>query len=129
MEHHCHNNKASPFKVDRKLKLASSVFLLLVILSFLPMFAALNQAIISYLSIIWWAVILGFFIGGVIDHFVPSNFIYRFLGQRNSGSILYAVLAGFLLSACSHGILAIAIQVYKKGASIPAVVAFLYQSA
>jgi uncharacterized membrane protein YraQ (UPF0718 family) len=38
------------------------------------------------------------------------------------------VLAGFLMSACSHGILALAIQLYKKGASTPAVVSFLLAS-
>jgi len=42
--------------------------------------------------------------------------------------LIYAVLAGFLMSACSHGILAIAIQLYKKGASVPAVITFLLAS-
>jgi len=32
------------------------------------------------------------------------------------------------MSACSHGILAIAIQLYKKGASVPAVITFLLAS-
>ena len=32
------------------------------------------------------------------------------------------------MSACSHGILAIAMQLYKKGASIPAVITFLLSS-
>jgi hypothetical protein len=37
-------------------------------------------------------------------------------------------MAGFLMSACSHGILALSIQIYKKGASVPAVIAFLLAS-
>ena len=50
------------------------------------------------------------------------------MGQKKKSSLFYAVIGGFLLSACSHGILAIAIQLYKKGAGIPAVITFLLAS-
>lgn len=71
---------------------------------------------------------MGLLIGGLIDYFVPEEFIFKYLGQRKKRSLLYALLAGFLMSACSHGILAISIQLYKKGASIPAVITFLLAS-
>jgi uncharacterized membrane protein YraQ (UPF0718 family) len=38
------------------------------------------------------------------------------------------VILGFLMSACSHGILAISMQLHKKGASNPAIVSFLLAS-
>ena len=58
----------------------------------------------------------------------PDGFVIRFLGQRRKLTLVYAVFTGFLMSACSHGILAIAIQLYKKGASVPAVITFLLAS-
>ena len=71
---------------------------------------------------------LGLVLGGLIDYFVPNDFIVRFLGAGKRFSLLYAVLAGFVMSACSHGILAIAMQLYKKGAGVPAVITFLLAS-
>lgn len=71
---------------------------------------------------------MGLFLGGLVDYLVPEEFIFKYLGKRKKRSLFFAVFAGFLLSACSHGILAIAIQLYKKGASIPAVITFLLAS-
>ena len=95
---------------------------------FVPAMAPWLDAFIEYTSLIWWAVLLGLLLGGVIDHFVPSAYISKFLSKPTKLSIVYAVVLGFFMSACSHGILAIAIQLYKKGASAPAVVAFLLAS-
>ena len=61
----------------------------------------------------------------MIDYFVPREYIEKYLGRHEKKSIFYAVLFGFLMSACSHGILAISMQLYKKGAGIPAVITFL----
>lgn len=127
-EHHCHAHAASPYKPNNKLLITLAVFGVIFGLSYLPILNELNEGFISYLSLIWWAVLLGLFIGGLIDYFVPKAFIYKYLGKKGFISIIYSVLAGFMLSACSHGILAIAIQLYKKGASIPAVVTFLLAS-
>lgn len=82
----------------------------------------------DYLALIWWAVLLGFMVGGFIDHFIPRRYIRKYLSLHRKRSILYAVLFGFLASACSHGILAIAIELYRKGASTPSVIAFLLAS-
>jgi uncharacterized membrane protein YraQ (UPF0718 family) len=49
----------------------------------------------------------------LIDDLVPDGFIVRVLGKRSKMTLINAVVAGFLMSACSHGILAIAIQRYK----------------
>ncbi len=89
---------------------------------------AFSSALVEYVALIWWAVLLGLFIGGVIDYMVPDEYVLRWLGGSNKRTIFSAVIVGFLMSACSHGILAIAIELYKKGASIPAVVAFLLAS-
>jgi hypothetical protein len=82
----------------------------------------------EYFFLIWWAIILGFFIGGIIDYFIPRTYIQKYLSRHQKRTIIYSILFGFLMSACSHGILAIAIELYKKGASTSSVIAFLLAS-
>ncbi len=115
-------------RIGTKLKITFIAFMIVFLVSFIPMLAPLNEAIITYVKLIWWAILLGLLIGGLIDYFVPEDFIFKYLGQKKKSTLFFAVLAGFLLSACSHGILAISIQLYKKGASIPAVMTFLLAS-
>jgi uncharacterized membrane protein YraQ (UPF0718 family) len=86
------------------------------------------NAFYDYLSLIWWAILLGLFLGGFIDKFVPREYISKYLSTHKKRTIFNAVGLGFLMSACSHEILALAIELHKKGASTPAVVAFLLAS-
>jgi len=81
-----------------------------------------------YFRTIWWAVLLGLILGGFIDHFIPREYISHILAKPRKRTIFYSVLLGFLMSACSHGILALSIELHKKGASNPAVIAFLLAS-
>ncbi len=125
--HHADGAGAIPGP-GRKLTITALVFAAVLLASFFEPLAALNESLLSYLGIVWWAVLLGLLLGGVIDYFVPDGIIVKFLGGGQKRSLIYAVLAGFLMSACSHGILALAIQLYKKGAGVPAVVTFLLAS-
>lgn len=77
---------------------------------------------------IFWPILIGFFVGGLIDHYVPKEYISRHLAVPQKRTIFYSVGLGFLMSACSHGILAISMEIHKKGASGPAVVSFLLAS-
>tara|TARA_B100000315_G_scaffold247432_1_gene276110 strand:- start:509 stop:1642 length:1134 start_codon:yes stop_codon:yes gene_type:complete len=88
----------------------------------------LFDAFVDYFKLIWWAILLGLFIGGIIDFLVPNAYISKYLSKHKKRTIFYSVLFGFLMSTCSHGILAIAMELYKKGASIPSVIAFLLAS-
>ena len=128
--HCCHSSKPTNEipPINRRLAIMGSIFFAVFALSFLPALAPLNESMLAYLGIIWWAVLIGLFLGGIIDYFVPDGFIVRVLGKRSKITLINAVIAGFLMSACSHGILAIAIQLYKKGASVPAVITFLLAS-
>jgi uncharacterized membrane protein YraQ (UPF0718 family) len=130
MSHCCHSapKKDEIPPVNRRLLFVGAIFFGVLLLSFLPLFAPLNDSLLQYLGIVWWAVLLGLVLGGVIDYFVPDGFVVRLLGGRSRLTLINAVLAGFLMSACSHGILAIAIQLYKKGAGVPAVITFLLAS-
>jgi uncharacterized membrane protein YraQ (UPF0718 family) len=85
-------------------------------------------AFYDYLLLIWWAIILGFVMGGIIDYLVPNEYISKFLSRPEKKTIGWSVILGFLMSACSHGILAISMEFYKKGASVAAVITFLMAS-
>jgi uncharacterized membrane protein YraQ (UPF0718 family) len=102
-----------------------SLFLVSYFVSFLKPFF---YAFLDYLILIWWAIIIGFLIGGIIDYFIPREYIQKYLSRHRKRTILYSIIFGFLMSACSHGILAIAIELYKKGASTSSVIAFLLAS-
>lgn len=104
------------------------VFLSVVVSYFIPFLHPYYTGFIDYLKLIWWAVLIGFFIGGIIDYFIPREYIQKYLSRHQKRTILYSVVFGFLMSACSHGILAIAIELYRKGASTSSVVAFLLAS-
>ncbi|MEE9323585.1 MAG: permease, partial [Candidatus Aenigmarchaeota archaeon] len=104
------------------------VLVILVISYFVKPLNPLAFAFLDYLGLIWWAILLGFLLGGVIDYFIPNQYIRRYLTLHKKRSVLYSVVLGFLMSACSHGILAIAIELYKKGASTSSVIAFLLAS-
>lgn len=130
---HCHiedtGSEVRPIQLGRKLAITLVVFVALFALSaFLPVLAAFHHSLLAYLGVVWWAVLLGLLLGGVIDYFVPGGFIAAILGPGRRFALVNAVLAGFAMSACSHGILAISMQLYKKGAGVPAVVTFLLAS-
>ncbi len=117
-----------PFFQD-KLFIVSILPALLVLLSFfIPLLVPFRQAFLMYLKLIWWAVALGLFLGGLIDYYIPQEYISKILAHKRPGTIFNAVFLGFLMSACSHGILALSIQLHKTGASNPAVVSFLLAS-
>lgn len=86
--------------------------------------APLFDKFFGYLRLTWWAILLGLLIGSLIDILVPEELMANLLA-RGKKSILIAVGLGFVASACSHGILAIAISLYKKGASTASTLAFL----
>ena len=123
----CHQSKKGLLK--NKLFLVFVFTLGLALLSYVfPQLKAFREVLVHYLKAIWWAVALGLFLGGVIDYYVPREYISKVLARKSPLTIVNAVFLGFLMSACSHGILALSIQLHKKGASNPAVVSFLLAS-
>ena len=68
--HCCHASKPKDEipPINRRLAIMGGVFLAVFLISFLPPFAALNESLLSYLGIVWWAVLLG-----LVARAVPSS--------------------------------------------------------
>jgi len=124
----CHSHlKAKWYK--NKTIITASVLSVLYILSYaFPILVPFRRSLSMYLGRIWWAIALGLALGGIIDHFIPREYVSHILSRPKKRTIFYSVILGFFMSACSHGILALSIELHKKGASNPAVVAFLLAS-
>lgn len=124
----CHPSSVSQWYRNKTL-LIIVILAVPVLLSYVvPVLVPLRQALLGYFKTIWWAVALGLAISGIVDYYVPRQLISHVLAKPKKRTIFYAVGLGFFASVCSHGILAISIELHKKGASTPAVVAFLLAS-
>lgn len=110
---------------SRTVSIVLGCSLLWVIARFVSPLVPFAHSMEVYFSKIWWTVGLGLCIGGVIDQVVPKNIISYYLAGKRKRIVLHAVGFGMLMSVCSHGVLAIAVEIYKKGASTAAVIAFL----
>jgi len=124
----CYPAAKKPFFQNKLFIIVSLCFLCILASFFLPLLVPFRRAFFLYLRAIWWAVALGLCLGGIIDYYIPREYISKILSRNKPRTIFNAVALGFLMSACSHGILALSIQLHKKGASNPAVVAFLLAS-
>ncbi len=89
---------------------------------------AFRESFDSYLKIIAIPMLIGLLLGGVIDYYIPQEYVSKYLARTTKRTVFYATGLGFLMSACSHGILALSMELHKKGASGPAVVSFLLAS-
>ena len=94
----------------------------------IPFLQPFSNAFGSYVKMIALPVGLGLVGGGLIDRFVPKEYISKLLARTQKRTVFYATGLGLLASACSHGILALSMELHKKGASGPAVISFLLAS-
>lgn len=124
----CHNHTPKPWYKERLYIIIIITTILLIISYIIPQGKPFFEAFLDYLRLIWWAILIGFLIGGIIDYLVPREYIEKYLSRHRKRTIIYSIIFGFLMSACSHGILAIAIALYKKGANTSSVIAFLLAS-
>lgn len=108
--------------------LVGAAFLLGTVSLFIPILERFAHAFWEYARVIGWAIVLGLILGGVIDYYVPKEYISKLLATPKKRTVFYATGLGLLASACSHGILALSMELHKKGASGPAVISFLLAS-
>jgi uncharacterized membrane protein YraQ (UPF0718 family)/YHS domain-containing protein len=77
---------------------------------------------------VWWALVLGFAISGVVQAWVPRERIERALGGGGLRPVAMAAGLGAASSSCSYAAIAIAKSLFQKGASAASALAFQFAS-
>src|SRR2546423_7708133 len=77
---------------------------------------------------VWWALVLGFLLSGIVQAWAPRQGMERALGGRGLRSAALATGFGAASSSCSYAAVAIAKSTFQKGASLPAAMAFQFAS-
>jgi uncharacterized membrane protein YraQ (UPF0718 family)/YHS domain-containing protein len=77
---------------------------------------------------VWWALILGFALSGIVQAWVTRGQMERVMGGRSLGPTLRATGLGAASSSCSYAAIAIAKSAFQKGAGLPAAIAFMFAS-
>jgi uncharacterized protein len=77
---------------------------------------------------VWWALVLGFALSGIVQAWVTRGQMERLLGGRHLGATLRATGLGAASSSCSYAAIAIAKSAFQKGAGLPAAIAFMFAS-
>ncbi len=94
--HCCHStapcDQIPPIK--RRLAIMGSIFLGVFAVSFLAPFEALNDSMLSYLGIVWWAVLIG--------AYVPAHWFMQYLGPDFAGMLVTLLFATVLEVCLAH---------------------------
>jgi uncharacterized protein len=77
---------------------------------------------------VWWALVLGFAISGVVQAWVPRERIQQALGGPGVRPLALATGFGAASSSCSYAAIAIARSLFAKGASAASALAFQFAS-
>src|SRR5580700_1736036 len=77
---------------------------------------------------VWWALVLGFAISGVVQAWVPRQRIQDALGGSGLRPVAIATGLGAASSSCSYAAIAIARSLFAKGASAASALAFQFAS-
>jgi len=77
---------------------------------------------------VWWALVLGFLLSGIVQAWVPRVRMERALGGRGLRSLALSTGLGAASSSCSYAAVAIAKSAFQKGASLAAAMAFQFAS-
>jgi hypothetical protein len=77
---------------------------------------------------VWWALVLGFALSGLVQAWVPRGRIERALGGAGGRQITLAAGLGAASSSCSYAAIAIAKSLFTKGASFAVAMVFQFAS-
>ena len=93
--------------------------------------ASIGQALLlaaGMLWLVWWSLILGFVLSGLVQAVVPKESMQRALGRNGAREITLATLYGAASSSCSYAAAAMSKTLFKKGAGLIPSLAFLFSS-
>src|SRR2546425_2536160 len=77
---------------------------------------------------VWWALVLGFAISGIVQAWVPRARIESALSGSGPRPVALATGLGAASSSCSYAAIAIAKSLFQKGASAATALAFQFAS-
>jgi hypothetical protein len=77
---------------------------------------------------VWWALVLGFALSGIVQAWVPRDRLQSALGGRGPREAALATGLGAASSSCSYAAIAIAKSLFEKGASLGSAMAFQFAS-
>src|SRR5215212_435958 len=77
---------------------------------------------------VWWALVLGFALSGIVQAWVPRQKLQRTLGGSGAREIALATGFGAASSSCSYAAIAIAKSLFQKGASFASAMVFQFAS-
>src|SRR6266581_688336 len=77
---------------------------------------------------VWWALVLGFLLSGVVQAWIPRSRLERALGGRGVRELALATGLGAASSSCSYAAVAIAKSLFQKGASFTSAMVFQFAS-
>src|SRR2546427_5233318 len=77
---------------------------------------------------VWWALVFGFAISGVVQAWVPRERIETALSGSGARPVTLATGLGATSSSCSYAAIAIAKSLFEKGASAATTLAFQFAS-
>jgi uncharacterized membrane protein YraQ (UPF0718 family)/YHS domain-containing protein len=77
---------------------------------------------------VWWALVLGFLLSGIVQAWVPRSRMEKALGGSGLRSIALSTGLGAASSSCSYAATAIARSMFQKGASFATAMVFQFAS-
>lgn len=96
--------------------------------TFIQLFGESAKTALGFFWKAGWAFVLGYFVSGMIQAFVPKGKLTKYMGEANLKSISLSTFFGAASSSCSFAALAAARALIKKGAHFIAGVAFMFAS-
>jgi uncharacterized protein len=77
---------------------------------------------------VWWALVLGFLLSGIVQAWVPRSRMEAALGGRGTRTVALATALGAASSSCSYAAVAIAKSIFQKGGSLVGAMVFQFAS-
>lgn len=96
--------------------------------TFIQLFGESAKTALGFFWKAGWAFVLGYFVSGMIQAFVPKGKLTKYMGDTDLKSISLSTFFGAASSSCSFAALAAARALIKKGAHFIAGVAFMFAS-
>ncbi len=92
------------------------------------MLGTFTGGVFELVNRMWWGIAIGIVFVGILGR-IPRELVMGLLGRKGGFTGLWrATFAGVFLDLCSHGILAVGMKLYERGASAGQVMAFLLAS-